>query len=581
MAEYVLPLAVSCSLAQEARHAPEPSPDATSSVDVAQLIIILTKSFAVVLFVYGGYAYNAVFLSRILQAAGKENFVLPFAVMFNFFYILGLFSYVAATLADPGSVPERWLSFVERVEKQLPVANPRAEWQPSKATRCKKCNIIRPERAHHCHFCRRCILRMDHHCPWINNCVGMHNHKYFTLLGIYAGLASFIALSTILPDLLTCLSSVLRMDGDLTYGPSFTKHSGYLPAGSNVLEAMMTIPEAKEKCAGMKTCKGFCYIGEDSGLPLKIYFKDKWQFWPDKNSHWTSYRYEQAASLDDTYVFQFLLLGCVVMAANALLVPLNCSHLPNLLDNVTMIESNYDNMPNPFDQGSGMSNMAQIFGSPGGDLMLVLTSCAFQTLALTRFDHSATRHGTMAAMARTAGAKPIIHFSGQIPELRWLDNLCCAGYPIEIEGLQWPSTEHYFQAQKFLSTCPELMERIRSLPADSVESNFEAKRLGRSGRLRSDWEQVKYAVMRTAVLAKFSQHEDLRRRLLQDIPREAIFVEHCADAEWGDGGDGSGKNLFGKVLTEVRDTLAKQEGDSLSQETEGQRHVSETVGAHA
>ena len=87
--------------------------------------------------------------------------------------------------------------------------------------------------------------------------------------------------------------------------------------------------------------------------------------------------------------------------------------------------------------------------------------------------------------------------------------------------------------------------------------------------------------IRTAVLAKFSQHEDLRRRLLQDIPREAIFVEHCADAEWGDGGDGSGKNLFGKVLTEVRDTLAKQEGDSLSQETEGQRHVSETVGAHA
>ncbi|CAE7473106.1 Zdhhc20 [Symbiodinium sp. CCMP2456] len=355
---------------QDTRYANEASPDTSGSLDVAHLIILLTKSFAVILFVYGGYAYNAIFLSRILLEAGKESLVLPFAVMFNLFYILGLLSYVAAAMADPGFVPERWLSFVGQVEKQLPVANPRPEWQPSKATRCKKCNIIRPERAHHCHFCRRCILRMDHHCPWINNCVGMYNHKYFTLLGIYAGLASFIALSTILPDLLTCLSSVLRMDSDVMYGPAFTKHAGYLQSGNNVLEAMMTIHEAKEKCAEMKTCKGFCYIGEDSGLPLKIYFKDKWQFWSDNDSHWTSYRYAEATGPDDAYVFQFLLLGCVVIAANALLVPLNCSHLPNLLDNVTMIESNYDNMPNPFDQGSRPANMAQIFGSPGIDWII-------------------------------------------------------------------------------------------------------------------------------------------------------------------------------------------------------------------
>ena len=93
----------------------------------------------------------------------------------------------------------------------------------------------------------------------------------------------------------------------------------------------------------------------------------------------------------------------------------------------------------------------------------------------------------------------IIHFSGQTPGLQWLDNLCCAGYPIQIDGHSWPSTEHYFQAQKFLNTCPELMERIRALPSDSVESNVEAKRLGRSGRLRPDWEEVKYSVMRPEV----------------------------------------------------------------------------------
>ena len=71
------------------------------------------------------------------------------------------------------------------------------------------------------------------------------------------------------------------------------------------------------------------------------------------------------------------------------------------------------------------------------------------------------------------------------------------------------------------------------------------------------------------MLAKFSQHEDLKQRLLHDIPGEAEFVEHCGDMEWGDGGDGSGKNLFGQVLTEVRDSLAEEARRRSQPETRG------------
>ena len=60
--------------------------------------------------------------------------------------------------------------------------------------------------------------------------------------------------------------------------------------------------------------------------------------------------------------------------------------------------------------------------------------------------------------------------------------------------------------------------------------------------------------MREAVRAKFQQHEDLRNTLL--ATGNAMIVEHTErDSYWGDGGDGSGKNMLGKILMEIREEL--------------------------
>ena len=58
-----------------------------------------------------------------------------------------------------------------------------------------------------------------------------------------------------------------------------------------------------------------------------------------------------------------------------------------------------------------------------------------------------------------------------------------AAYPIELDSKIWPTSEHYFQAQKFLDTEPQ--ERIRLTPSPMI-----AARLGRDrkARLRPDWE---------------------------------------------------------------------------------------------
>ncbi len=124
-----------------------------------------------------------------------------------------------------------------------------------------------------------------------------------------------------------------------------------------------------------------------------------------------------------------------------------------------------------------------------------------------------------------------------------------APYSIAIDGQRWPTVEHYFQAQK----CPDkaYRERIRR-----IASPLEAARMGRDRRmkLRRDWESVKVEVMRRALAAKFTQHEDLRALLLST--GQVKLVEHTEnDAFWGDGGDGSGKNMLGQLLMRLRDAL--------------------------
>lgn len=169
---------------------------------------------ALFIFVYEALAYNIIFLGRVLPAVGKDAIVIPLALVFNAIWLLGMWSYVRAHLSDPGVVPERWYDFVQGMGLALEVVPARAEWQPAKATFCKKCLVPRPERAHHCLSCGICVLRMDHHCPWINNCVGYKNHKFFLLLGSYACLACYAFVATTLPELLLCAALFAGWEGD-------------------------------------------------------------------------------------------------------------------------------------------------------------------------------------------------------------------------------------------------------------------------------------------------------------------------------------------------------------------------------
>ena len=124
-----------------------------------------------------------------------------------------------------------------------------------------------------------------------------------------------------------------------------------------------------------------------------------------------------------------------------------------------------------------------------------------------------------------------------------------AHYPMRLYGRDWPTVEHFFQAQKFPDTDYE--EAIRQ-----ARSPAKAKAMGRTRRLRlrRDWERAKDGIMREAVWAKFSQHADIRAVLV--ATGDAVIVEDSpTDAYWGAGAHGGGKNKLGRILMSVREEL--------------------------
>ena len=89
-----------------------------------------------------------------------------------------------------------------------------------------------------------------------------------------------------------------------------------------------------------------------------------------------------------------------------------------------------------------------------------------------------------------------------------------------------------------------------------AETPRQAKNLGRdrSIPLRSDWEQVKDEVMRLPVRAKFETHREARETLLA-TGEEEIIEDSPTDYYWDCGADGTGKNMLGRILMEVRAEL--------------------------
>lgn len=121
--------------------------------------------------------------------------------------------------------------------------------------------------------------------------------------------------------------------------------------------------------------------------------------------------------------------------------------------------------------------------------------------------------------------------------------------PFELDGFEWPSVEHYYQAMKFDDA--EYREQIRQAahPAD-------AAKLGKSKKhqRRKDWKKTSVTYMTRGTYIKCRTHQDIAQTLLASGDVEIKDVSQY-DYFWGSGRDMRGTNAFGKMLMAVRDKL--------------------------
>lgn len=85
----------------------------------------------------------------------------------------------------------------------------------------------------------------------------------------------------------------------------------------------------------------------------------------------------------------------------------------------------------------------------------------------------------------------------------YLSNFYSPPRPILLDGKEWETSEHYYQAQKFVTTDPLWAEAIRT-----AQGPYAAWRMAKdpAHARRLDWKTVKDDVMRSAIHAKFVQN---------------------------------------------------------------------------
>jgi len=143
-------------------------------------------------------------------------------------------------------------------------------------------------------------------------------------------------------------------------------------------------------------------------------------------------------------------------------------------------------------------------------------------------------------------------------DYKYLDNQ--AEYPIQINSKQYPTIEHYFQSMKAAEFGDqEIQDKIAKTPSGKA-----VKALGKKVKnfIKEQWDSRRLEIMARGVKAKFVQHPELQKQLLETGEKQ-IGEADARNTFWGIGTSAAtelskdpskwkGQNQLGKILMNLR-----------------------------
>jgi ribA/ribD-fused uncharacterized protein len=168
-----------------------------------------------------------------------------------------------------------------------------------------------------------------------------------------------------------------------------------------------------------------------------------------------------------------------------------------------------------------------------------------------------------AKIAVEAGPEPVFFFTGNpaLNDTKEFSNMFEA--PMQVEGVTFPTVEHYFQwskAKQFGDAGAQA--KIMKTPSPKSVKSYGKKVTGFDADV---WGEKSVQVMRTGVKAKFMQHPELLKKLMDTGVRPLAEADPRSKF-WGIGTSSDtskakkpdlwpGKNMMGKILMELRTEL--------------------------
>jgi len=128
---------------------------------------------------------------------------------------------------------------------------------------------------------------------------------------------------------------------------------------------------------------------------------------------------------------------------------------------------------------------------------------------------------------------------------------------VKYRGVIYSTSEHAYQAAKFIESAPEVAEEIIN-----SFSAHDAQRIAHENKdkICSNWDGKKLQIMEEILREKLKQNPYIQKKLLQ-TGDYTIVEDSPKDSYWGWGNDMDGYNHLGKLWMKLRQELRKEQND--------------------